>query len=56
MFIYFKMPRIVRIKSLVLAVVTDPTRYVEARNQAEKLSNEHGLRVADMPMVIHANI
>ncbi len=48
------MSQIVQIKSPVLAAVTDQTGYVKARNQAEKLSNEHSLTVADMPMVIQA--
>ncbi len=48
------MSQIVQIKSPVLAAVTDRTGYVEARNQAETLSQEHGLTVADMPMVIQA--
>ncbi|MBI2133428.1 hypothetical protein HYU11_01975 [Candidatus Woesearchaeota archaeon] len=48
------MSQIVQIKSPVLAAVTDQTSYVKARNQAEKLSNEHGLTVADMPMAIQA--
>ncbi len=48
------MLQIVRIKSPVLAVVTDRTDYVKARNQAEILSKENGLNVADMPMVIAA--
>ena len=48
------MSQIVQIKSPVLAAVTDQIGYVEARNQAEKLSQEHGLTVADMPMVIQA--
>jgi hypothetical protein len=45
------MSKIVQIKPFAL---TDPIEYVKARNQAEKLSQEHGLIVADMPMVIHA--
>lgn len=48
------MSQIVQIKSPVLAAVTDQTGYVKARNQAEKLSQENGLRVADMPMAIQA--
>ncbi|MFH1212424.1 MAG: hypothetical protein V1659_05880 [Candidatus Woesearchaeota archaeon] len=51
------MVQIVQIKSSVLAAVSDKTGYVEARVQAEKLSQlsqENGLRVADMPMVIRA--
>jgi len=48
------MSQIVHIKSPVLAAVTDKTGYVKARNQAEKLSQENGLTVADMPMVIQA--
>lgn len=48
------MPQIVRINSLVVAAVTDRIGYFYARNQAEKLSQEHGLTVADMPMVIQA--
>ncbi|MBS3133325.1 hypothetical protein J4470_04370 [Candidatus Woesearchaeota archaeon] len=50
----FKMPQIVQVKSPVLAVVTDQTGYVKARNQAEKLSQKHGLTAADMPMAIQA--
>src|SRR3989344_4697310 len=48
------MSQIVQIKSPVLAAVTDQTGYVKARNQAEKISQENGLTVADMPMVIQA--
>src|SRR3989344_3293643 len=48
------MTQIVHVKSPLLAVVTDQTGYIKARNQAEKLSQEHGLTVADMPMVIQA--
>ena len=48
------MPQIIQVKSHVLAAVTDRTRYVQARNQAEELSREQGLRVADMPMIIQA--
>ncbi len=48
------MSQLVQIKSPVLAAVTDQTGYVKARNQAEKLSQENGLTVADMPMVIQA--
>ncbi len=48
------MSQIMQIKSPVLAAVTDKTGYVEARNQAEKLSLENGLKVADMPLVIQA--
>jgi len=38
----------------VLAAVTDKTGYVKARKEADKLSQEYGLRVADMPMAIQA--
>src|SRR3989344_757328 len=49
------MPQIVHAKSPALAAITGRTGYVNARNQAEKLSQEHdGLSVADMPMVIRA--
>ncbi len=48
------MSQIVQIKSFVLAAVTDQTRYVRSRNQAEQLSKVNGLIVADMPMVIQA--
>ena len=48
------MSQIVQIKPPVLAAVTDQTGYVKARNQAEKISQENGLTVADMPMVIQA--
>ena len=46
--------QIVRIKTPVLALVTGPTGYLMAREEAEKRSQEKGLTVADMPMVIQA--
>src|SRR3989339_594111 len=48
------MSQIVQIKSPVLAAVTDQIGYVKARKEADKLALKHGLRVADMPMVIQA--
>src|SRR3989338_2877633 len=48
------MSQIVRIKSPVLAAVTDHTDYVTARKETDKLAAEYGLRVADMPMAIQA--
>ena len=48
------MSQIVQIKSPVLAAVTDKIKYVQARIQVEKFAKEHGLTVADMPMVIQA--
>ena len=48
------MSQIVQIKSPVLAAVTDKIKYVQERIQAEKLSQENGLIVADMPMAIQA--
>ena len=48
------MSQIVKGKSSVFAAITDKTDYVKARKEADKLAVEHGLRVADMPMVIQA--
>ena len=48
------MSQIVQVKSPVLAAVTDSDYYVRARKEANKLSREYDLRVADMPMVIQA--
>ncbi|MCF7798988.1 hypothetical protein K9M74_03725 [Candidatus Woesearchaeota archaeon] len=48
------MSKIIQAKSPVLAVVTDSIRYLKARKEVEKLSQEHDLNVADMPMAIQA--
>lgn len=45
------MPQIV---TTSLAIITDKIGYVSARKQADELSAEHGLTVADMPLVIQA--
>ena len=45
------MPQIIQVRSL-LAVITDAPLYVNARNQTEKLSQEYGIPVADMPLLI----
>src|SRR3989344_3185866 len=50
------MSQIVQVKSPVLEAVTDAAGYVSARIEADKLAAKHGLRVADMPMIIQAMV
>src|SRR3989338_249590 len=48
------MTKLVRLDCFLIAVVTDTVKYIEALKQAEALSEQHGHKVADMPMAVQA--
>ena len=48
------MTQTIKPESSVLAIIKNSEKYLDARKQIEWIAQEHGLRVADMPLIIQA--